>query len=264
MVGRTVIRAVLFDLDDTLFDHRESAAEALRRVYGAYDCFRTVRFEEFERQHACLLEELHSEVLSGRLGIDDARRQRFRRLFAQFGGEPTDDLCSAAANQYRGGYVEARRAILGAAKLLAAVRRRASVGVVSNNLRQEQIEKLEHCKLAAYVDALVVSEEAGVSKPDPAIFTLALKALRVEPAEAVMVGDSWSADVVGARAAGIRPVWFNPLRLPSPEPELGVPEVHALEPANAALRAIFGEDRRQPVGRVTRSRIRARGSTRRR
>ena len=68
---------------------------------------------------------------------------------------------------------------------------------------------------------------------------MALDALGTPPAEAVMVGDSWSADVIGARAAGIRAVWFNPDRLPSPEPGLGVAELHALEPTAETLELLL-------------------------
>ena len=228
-----MVRAVLFDLDDTLFDHRESAAEALRRVQQAHECFRHAEFEDIERQHARLLEEYHPDVVSGRLGMDEARRERFRRLFEHFGMRAEDALCAATAMFYRHSYLDARRAVAGAAALLEAVRRRAAVGIVSNNMLQEQQEKLAHCGLAAHVDVLVVSEEAGVSKPDPAIFRIALDALSVGAGEAVMVGDSWTADVLGAHAAGIRAVWFNPLRLPAPDPALGVPELHALDIAEA-------------------------------
>jgi putative hydrolase of the HAD superfamily len=135
--------------------------------------------------------------------------------------------------------MEARRAVAGAAALLTAVRERASIAIVSNNMLQEQRDKMAFCGVSAYVDALIVSEEAGVSKPDPAIFAMALAALGVDAAATVMLGDSWSADVIGARAAGIRAVWFNPLRNPSPEPQLGVAELHALEPVSAALTCLF-------------------------
>ena len=57
--------------------------------------------------------------------------------------------------------------------------------------------------------------------------------------EVVMVGDSWAADVLGARAAGIRAIWFNPDCAPSPEPGAGVVELHALEPVDAAVAKIF-------------------------
>jgi len=134
----------------------------------------------------------------------------------------------------------------GAQALLEAVRAKVPVAVVSNNLLQEQTEKLHYCGLAAHVDALIVSEEAGVSKPDPAIFTIALKALGVRADEAVMLGDSWSADIVGARAAGIRAVWFNPLRVPSPAPELEVPELYSLEPTAETLALLLGSWRNPP------------------
>ena len=135
--------------------------------------------------------------------------------------------------------MEARRAVAGAASLVAAVRSRAKVGIVSNNMLQEQRDKLEFCGLSAHVDALIVSEEAGVSKPDPAIFRMALDALDVTADQSVMLGDSWSADVVGAQAAGIRVVWFNPLRNPSPDPSRRVPELHALEPVNEAVACLL-------------------------
>ena len=83
--------------------------------------------------------------------------------------------------------MEARRAVAGAASLVAAVRSRAKVGIVSNNMLQEQRDKLEFCGLSAHVDALIVSEEAGVSKPDPAIFRMALDALGVT---ADQIGDA--------------------------------------------------------------------------
>ncbi len=228
-------RAVLFDLDDTLFDHRESAAEALRRVQSAHEGFQRIPFDEFERRHATLLEALHPEVLNARLEMDEARRERFRRLFAGCGIPVSEELCATTARKYRDDYMDARRAVAGARSLVAAVRSRAKVGIVSNNMLLEQRDKLEFCGLTAYVDALIVSETAGVAKPDPAIFRMALDALRVSADETVMLGDSWSADVVGARAAGIRAVWFNPMRSPSPDPDLGVRELHALEPVEGAI-----------------------------
>jgi putative hydrolase of the HAD superfamily len=236
---RRMIRAVLFDLDDTLFDHRESAADALRRVQQAHDCVRDVPFDEFERQHALLLEELHPEVVGGRMDIDAARRERFRRLFQRFGATDSEARATVAARTYRGEYLEARRPTAGAAALLEAVRRRAAVGIVSNNVLQEQQDKLQHLGLAAHIDVLVVSEVVGVSKPDPRIFAVALDALDVHAEEAVMVGDSWAADVLGARGAGLRAVWFNPYRVPPPDPDLGVRELYALEPTPDTLALIF-------------------------
>ncbi len=238
-----MITAVLFDLDDTLFDHRACARDALAAVRDSHTCLREMTFSELERVHARFLEELHADVMIGRVPLEDARHERFRRLFAVAGTTASEDLARDAAATYRARYAEGRRAVSGAAALLRLVRARARVGIVSNNLLDEQRDKLRVCGLTPYVDALVVSEEAGTPKPDPAIFALALERLGCEAPDAVMVGDSWAADIAGARAAGIRAIWFNPYREPVPDGEASVPQVAALEPPDTVIRMIFDAHR---------------------
>lgn len=236
------MRAVLFDLDDTLFDHRLCARMALAGLHQAYDAFRAHPFDEFERLHATFLEELHHRVLTGDLKLEAAREERFRRLFQAAGLRAGDDLVAAAAAAYRDGYRKVRQPVAGAARLLELVRARASVAIVSNNLLEEQQDKLRTCALDVHVDVLVVSEEAGVSKPDPAIFEIALERLGCAPADAVMIGDSWAADIVGAHAVGMRAIWFNPRGRAAPDPDARVPVLRALEPPEDALSLIFGSD----------------------
>jgi putative hydrolase of the HAD superfamily len=234
-----VLRAVLFDLDDTLFDHRVCARTALSELHAAHPEFQVFPLDDFEHLHATQLEELHPLVTRGEMPLEEARRERLRRLFRAVGAIPDEDRIAAAAEAYRVSYVRIRQPISGAEALLAGVKARALVGIVTNNLLEEQQDKLRQCRLDRYVDELVVSEKAGVSKPDPRIFEIALERLGCRRDEAVMVGDSWVADVAGAIAAGIRPIWFNPLRKPRPEPALDVDEIHALEPIADALRVIF-------------------------
>jgi putative hydrolase of the HAD superfamily len=234
-----MIRAVLFDLDDTLFDHAYCARAALDGVRSEHQSLGLVPPEVLERAHAEILEVLHAEVMLGRLELDAARIERFRRLFASAGVEADRDAAAAAAATYRRHYLESRREVEGAAALLAAARERAQVGIVSNNLRNEQQDKLRCCGLDRYIDALVVSEEAGVSKPDPRIFEMALQRLDCRPEEAVMLGDSWAADIVGAAAAGIRPVWFNRGGGVTPPIPAGVAVIGALAPAADVLDVLF-------------------------
>ena len=230
-------RAALFDLDDTLFDHRCSARAALKEVHARHAA--DADFEAFERHHTRYLEEMHVEVLAGRIGLDAARRERFRRVFHALGVPLASMDVDAVASAYRHGYLEARRPIPGAVELLTAVRPVARVAIVSNNLVDEQREKLQFCGLSPYVDVLMVSEEAGVSKPDPRIFEMALSRLGVAASDAVMVGDSWLADVVGAARAGIRAVWFNPQRSAQPDEPAAVAAIHSLSPASAVISVLF-------------------------
>lgn len=222
-------RAVLFDLDDTLFDHRQSARAALEAVHRVHAA--DLEFAAFERHHGIYLEEMHVEVLAGRIGLDAARRERFRKVFQALGVTLDPAATDAVASAYRTGYMTARRALDGAAALLTALRPHARIVIVTNNLLEEQQDKLEYCGLAELVDALVASEDVGVSKPDREIFRIALDRAGVRADRAVMVGDSWANDIAGAHGAGIPAVWFNPERKPRPADLPGVIELHTLEPA---------------------------------
>jgi YjjG family noncanonical pyrimidine nucleotidase len=236
--------AVLFDLDDTLFDHHRSARAALAEVHRRHAA--ATDFETFERHHIRFLEEMHVEVLAGRVELNEARRERFRRVFRALGMNVTEADVDAVASAYRSGYVVARRPIEGAVELLSALRPHARIGIVSNNLADEQRDKLEYCGLAPFVDVLMVSEEAGVSKPDPSIFHLALDRLGARAADAVMVGDSWAADIQGAFRAGIRAVWFNPFGKAMPAEPAGVVEIHSLVPPADLLPLLLGAERVGP------------------
>ena len=232
------VRAALFDLDDTLFDHRHCAREALAAIRASHDAFTSLEAPALEALHARILEVLHLEVLAGRMDLDAARVERFARLFREVGHEPEMELAARAAAMYRQGYIDARRQVTGAAALLEALRPHVRIVVVSNNLLNEQRAKIRHCGLEPLVDVLVVSEEVGVSKPDSAIFTEALARAGCSAPDAVMVGDSWPNDVEGARAVGIRPIWFDPDGAPAPDPSVQV--LTSLEPAADVVAAILG------------------------
>ncbi len=89
------------------------------------------------------------------------------------------------------------------------------VGVLTNGAGQEQRRKLEVAALSGEVDAIAISGEIGVAKPDPVVFTAALELLGTTATETAMVGDSLPSDVEGALAAGFAAVvWMHPHRDP--------------------------------------------------
>jgi putative hydrolase of the HAD superfamily len=232
-----MVRAVLADLDDTLFDHRGATRDALLALAAAEPAFTQWTPAEFDARHRVVLETLHLDVLAGRRSIDAARRERFTQLLAQAGVGPDDARIAALSDRYRHAYQAAWRPIRGARALAQAVTHAGvRLVIVTNNLVAEQARKLEHCGLTSLVDALVTSEEVGAAKPAAEIFAEALRRAEVGATEAVMFGDAWATDIAGATAAGIRAVWFNPEGAASPDPR--VDQVESLEPLDAVLRIL--------------------------
>jgi putative hydrolase of the HAD superfamily len=83
------------------------------------------------------------------------------------------------------------------------------LGVISNGRTIKQWEKLVGLRLHHFFDTVITSEECGCEKPAVRIFEAALKALKVKPSEAVMVGDKYESDIIGARNAGMHAVWIK-------------------------------------------------------
>lgn len=238
--GRRPRRAILSDLDDTLFDHAWATRQALARVMAGDPACRDLPLDAVERRHNEILDALHPEVLAGRRTIERARIDRFTQLLTAFDVEATEDRAASWARAYRAAYELDWRPVAGAIALLEAARAAGvPVVVVTNNLRREQQLKLDRCGLTPLVTALVTSEEIGEPKPAPAIFRAALAAAGVTADEAAMLGDAWEADINGARAAGIHPLWFNRRGLPSPDAK--VREIQSLEPAGDVLARLLGD-----------------------
>lgn len=188
---------------------------------------RTVSLEALESEHQRILDLLHHDVAIGRRPVDEARIERYRRLFELVGDDGRH--ASAAAELHRRVYQSSRRPVDGALALLEALRANVHIAVVTNSTVAEQTEKLATFGLAPFIEALVTSEEIGVAKPDARIFGAALRRLDVTSDEAVMVGDSWFNDVQGALGAGIAAVWFNRTGEAHPEPG-AIDELTAFHP----------------------------------
>jgi putative hydrolase of the HAD superfamily len=233
------LRVVLSDLDDTLFDHSNTTRLALSRVRAAAPELARWSLDELDARHRDLLDRLHVEVLAGRLSIEDARAERFGRLLTDGASVAPRDRAADVARQYRDAYELAWRPVDGALALVGAIKQAGlKLAIVTNNIVAEQRLKIDRTGLAAYVDLLVTSEEAGFVKPDPRIFQLALAQLDAAPGEAVMIGDSWATDIEGARAAGVRAVWLN--RFGARHPDTSVQELRSLESTAEVLSVLAG------------------------
>lgn len=232
------VPAVLFDLDDTLFDHRHSNVYALSRLRELHTAFRHVDLHTLERRYVELLRHFFPRVTAGEITIEESRRLRFHCLLQEYGGSEAARQAVSVAAEYIHHYRESWRPLAGALELLDALRPQARIGIVTNGVVPEQADKIRTCDLGPRVDTVVISEEAGLSKPDPAIFHLALDRLGATPEEAVMVGNSWQDDILGARGAGTRAIWMNRYGERCPDPGKAQ-EIDALEPVDEVAALIL-------------------------
>jgi putative hydrolase of the HAD superfamily len=136
-------------------------------------------------------------------------RERFAGMIAgRFGLDPREG--GAVLAELRGGLV---RELVPDDAVTQALRRARAAGwapfVVTNGTVAQQERKLRHTGLDREVAGWVVSEGAGLRKPDPAIFRLAADRAGQPLDGAWMIGDSAQADIGGARSAGLPGVWLH-------------------------------------------------------
>jgi putative hydrolase of the HAD superfamily len=194
--GREVIKVVLFDLDGTLYDRDALAATLFEQQYLAFEGeLRGISRERFFRDVQAMDEHGHGEKESGyrtvvrAWGLDDALAPRLVEHFWSC----YDGLCTLGEDT--------------AHTLHELKRRGLKLGVITNGGSVRQRRKLAALKIADVFDAILVSEEEGIRKPDAEIFRRALARFRVAAHEALFVGDHPVADVEGAHCAGLVAVW---------------------------------------------------------
>jgi putative hydrolase of the HAD superfamily len=86
---------------------------------------------------------------------------------------------------------------------------RYKLHIITNGFQEVQDKKLRNSKIDTFFEHIINSEMAGVKKPNPIIFQLALGNAKVNAEKALMIGDNLEADILGAQAVGYRTLHFN-------------------------------------------------------
>ena len=215
---------VVFDLDDTLLDHRAAERAALADVHamhaghiGRHD---VVHVQDTYHAHNV---PLWRDFGAGRITAEDLKRLRSERVLAALEARDLDP--ETFSRDYLDRYAEHWRWADGALGAYRAVAGRFPVGVLTNGFSAQQRAKFARLpEVEAIAAFAVISDEVGVRKPDPRLFDHVLGLARdvlgrpaLAPADVLYVGDSFHSDVEGGVGAGWRVAWLrgDPARAPA-------------------------------------------------
>jgi len=201
---------VFLDLDDTIWDFHANAKSSLQEIYELRQLNRY--FDSFDQYFSIYAKrnlELWDLYGKGEITKEYLSLERFSHPLAKVGVHDAD-LALKIGKEYLE-MLPTRTALVPYAKeLLEYLAPKYPLTIVSNGFIEVQYRKLKSCQIGHYFSHVVLSEEAKALKPDKRIFEHALQLNNATAAETIMIGDSYEADIVGARNAGIDQIYFNP------------------------------------------------------
>ncbi len=203
-----MLRAVIFDLDQTLLDRAATFHRFLEKQY--------LRFQR--DLQAVSLTEYTATVQS----YDSNGYTPKSDVYTQVCADLSLGLSKELYTDFKEVYGQEPVLFGDTVTVLEALAARYKLGLITNGRSTGQNAKIDGAGLRRFFDAIKISEEEGVKKPSPVIFERCLEQLGVPPAQAVYIGDHPRKDVVAAQQVGLKGIWVRSRNYTAPESADGI------------------------------------------
>ncbi|HEL1629265.1 TPA: HAD family hydrolase [Streptococcus suis] len=201
------MKALIFDVDDTLYDQIQPFERALERHFE-------VAREQIEplylsfRRYA---DEVFEATSIGKMSLKDSHIYRMKHALADFGYQVSDATALAIQIDYDyfQGQIELSPVFPEIFSWCQA--QGIAMGIITNGPYRHQLRKIRTMGLVNWIELehVLISGQVGITKPNPAIFQLMEERLGLSGVDICYLGDSFENDVVGAKAANWKAIWFN-------------------------------------------------------
>ncbi|MGI2326952.1 YjjG family noncanonical pyrimidine nucleotidase [Planococcus sp. YIM B11945] len=201
----TAYNTVFFDVDDTLFDFRQSELNALHNTFMEYKM--PAGMADYHESYRKISQSLWEDLERGEIKLRELGIKRFKRLFTEHELETDAGLFSSSYLHNLGREAH----LMPGAEELCQTLDFCRLAIITNGFTEVQHARIEGSPLAGMFEHIIVSEETGFQKPQTGIFDYAFAEMQLAGKEHVlMVGDSLASDIKGGSDYGIDTCWFNP------------------------------------------------------
>lgn len=201
------ITDVFFDLDHTLWDFEKNSALTFALIFEKWEL--NVNLEDFLQHYVPINLRFWKLYREEKVDKPELRYKRLKQSFDLVGASIDDEMIDRLSEDYIEHLSSFRHTLPGAFELLDYLKNSYRLHIITNGFSETQEKKMINSNIRSYFDVVVNSEMAGVKKPDPKIFELALKKADVQPEKALMIGDNLEADILGAQRVGFSTIHFN-------------------------------------------------------
>ncbi|MEM6866683.1 MAG: YjjG family noncanonical pyrimidine nucleotidase, partial [Bacteroidota bacterium] len=144
-----------------------------------------------------------------KISKEDLRYQRLRNTFDALNLSISDNIILQLAEEYIELLSSFGHLIPNAMEVLSYLRPKYRLHIITNGFKETQRKKIRNAHIDDFFQEIMDSETAGVKKPHPQIFDLALSSAGARPKNSLMIGDNLEADIMGAQAVEMQAIHFN-------------------------------------------------------
>ena len=202
-----IVTDVFFDLDHTLWDFEKNSALTFEKILSENQV--PVDLDDFLKVYVpnnLIFWRLFREDKISKI---DLRYQRLKVTFDSLGIKVSDGVINHLSEEYIANLSSYNHLFPNAMEVLKYLKPKYQLHIITNGFQEVQDRKIRNSNIDSFFTHVINSEMAGVKKPNPVIFELALNKANTIPEKSLMIGDSLEADILGAKALGFHVLHFN-------------------------------------------------------
>jgi len=208
--NKSKYKAVIFDLDGTLFDNFGAMDKSLIELYENTKAFKKLPFDRFKNLYENIQDKFFDMYRVRKLTWKEQRICRMKSLYSHFDIALDDDEAYEKFLEYLSLYESHWDILDNAHDLLDWLQKSGyKIGMITNGEINQQIKKMKSQDIHEFFDCIIASSEYDFAKPDKRIFDIALKEMGIKNTQALYIGDSIRSDIRGAYNANIHSVFIS-------------------------------------------------------
>lgn len=205
---------IFFDLDHTLWDFERNSALTFEAVFKKHHI--NVDLKKFLKYYVPINLKYWALYREEKIWHVELRYKRLKDTFDAVSYRIDDDTIDLIADEYIKYLPTFNHLFEDAIEVLEYLKPKYNLHIITNGFQEVQNGKLKNANIEHYFATVTNSEMAGVKKPNPKIFELALHLAKAEKETSLMVGDCLEADMAGAKNVGIDALFFNETQTNTP------------------------------------------------
>lgn len=198
---------LFFDLDHTLWDFDKNSALTFEKIFEINHI--QVELEDFLEVYVPINLAYWKLYREEKIDKNSLRFARLKDAFDALGIQISTAQIYKLSEEYINSLSTFNHLFEGTIQILDYLQPNYTLHIITNGFKEVQHGKLNKSGIAHYFETVTNSELAGVKKPNPKIFKLALHMAKASKAESLMIGDNLEADILGAVNFGIDALCFN-------------------------------------------------------